>query len=223
MSLLSPTDCGVQHLWRHRGARRASGGDQPGQDRLGGREPPHHWGLGTLCGPKTFPRLRLQEDKGSQQGTVLLFKPRAVRLRLLLLAEGTGRHKGCFTQPASFLMIDDLWKAGGTMEYSCSLPWLSCLFPLNAAGRAEGCTQGAVWRSGLRGVSHPENHDPCLLCQDLTCQAAQPACPQPASVWIQPIRSVQTLVIVSLLQLYYTHIKGMVTFWADCTFFSFSL
>lgn len=76
---LSPTDGGVQHLWGHGGTRRTLGGDQPGQDRVGGWEPPHHRGVGTLCGPKTFPRLCLQEDKSSQQGRRPLFDPRFVR------------------------------------------------------------------------------------------------------------------------------------------------
>lgn len=47
----------------------------------------------------------------------------------------------------------------------------------NTAGRAEGRTQRTVRRSGLRGVGHAQSHDSCLLCQDLTCQTAQPACP----------------------------------------------
>lgn len=63
-----PTERGVQHLRRHRGPRWAPGRDQPGQDRPGGRDPSRHWGLGPLRAPKTLPRLRLQEDKSSQQG-----------------------------------------------------------------------------------------------------------------------------------------------------------
>lgn len=70
MNCLPPSsaDCGVQHLWGDGSARRAPGGHQPGQDRAGGGDPPRHRGVGTFRGPETFPRLRLQEDKGSQQG-----------------------------------------------------------------------------------------------------------------------------------------------------------
>lgn len=63
------------------------------------------------------------------------------------------------------------------------------------AGRAEGRAKGAVRRAGVRGVDHTEGHDPRLLSQDISGQTTQPARPQPAPVWVQPVWSVQFIII----------------------------
>lgn len=46
---------GVQHLRGHGVPWLSPGGDQPGQDRAGGREPARHRGLGEVHPQETLP------------------------------------------------------------------------------------------------------------------------------------------------------------------------
>lgn len=149
-------DRGVQHLWGYGSARRAPCGHQPGQDCVWGRDPPRNWGVGTFRCPETFSWLRLQENKSSQQGNELQFCSHCHWL-------------SCFRPIVTVVF---------------AFFTLKKMIKINAASWAEGCAQRSLWRSSLWSVSHAQSHDSCLLCQDFTCQAAQPACPQPPSVWI---------------------------------------